>query len=130
MKHVIVLAAVLALAGCTTGDAGTGSQPPTRGEEAESMDEAMVRAAVEQAAADHDLATDEITVVSADRVTWRDGSLGCPEDGMAYTQALVPGYRVVLDVAGSNAHYHAGTEGAFFHCADPQDPADGGTTDR
>ena len=34
--------------------------------------------------------------VSAAAVTWSDGSAGCPEPGMMYTQALVPGYRIVL----------------------------------
>ena len=49
-----------------------------------------------------------ITVVSTDEVTWRDGSLGCPEPGMNYTQALVPGVRVVLELDGVRYEYHAG----------------------
>ena len=35
-------------------------------------------------------------VVSADAVEWRDSSLGCPEKGKFYAQAIRPGYRVVL----------------------------------
>lgn len=38
----------------------------------------------------------ELTVASAEAVTWPDGSLGCPEPGMVYTQALVEGFRVVI----------------------------------
>lgn len=68
---------------------------------------------------------DEISVVTAESVTWSDGSLGCPEPGMGYTQALVPGYRVVLDVAGEEIHYHAGSDGEFFACDDPQPPIEG-----
>ena len=49
-----------------------------------------------------------ITVVSTDEVTWRDGSIGCPEPGMNYTQALVPGVRVVLELDGVRYEYHAG----------------------
>ena len=42
-----------------------------------------------------------IMVVSTDEVTWRDfGSMGCPEPGMNYTEALVPGVRVVRDLDG------------------------------
>ena len=35
-------------------------------------------------------------VVSAFAVEWRDSSLGCPEKGRLYAQAIRPGYRVVL----------------------------------
>jgi hypothetical protein len=35
-------------------------------------------------------------VVSADAVEWSDSSLGCPEKGKLYAQALTRGYRVVL----------------------------------
>ena len=39
---------------------------------------------------------DDLEVISAEEVTWPDGSLGCPEPGMSYTQALVDGSKVVL----------------------------------
>lgn len=48
-------------------------------------------------------------VVSADAVTWNDGSLGCPEAGQAYTQALVEGYQVILDVDGERYDYRVGS---------------------
>ncbi len=38
----------------------------------------------------------EVTVVSYKDVTWPDGSLGCPEPGNSYTQALVEGYQIGL----------------------------------
>jgi hypothetical protein len=65
----------------------------------------------------------EIEVVLAEAVTWSDGSIGCPEDGMMYTQALVPGYRVILDVAGEELAFHAPESGEFFPCANPIEPA-------
>ena len=67
----------------------------------------------------------EIEVVLAESVTWSDGSIGCPEDGMMYTQALVPGYRVVLDIAGEELAFHAPESGEFFPCANPIAPAEG-----
>lgn len=67
----------------------------------------------------------EIEVVLAEAVTWSDGSIGCPEEGMMYTQALVPGYRVVLEIAGDELAFHAPESGEFFPCASPIEPAEG-----
>ena len=38
-------------------------------------------------------------------VTWNDGSLGCPEPGMFYTQALVDGYHVILQAGDEELDY-------------------------
>jgi hypothetical protein len=57
-----------------------------------------------------------IVVVTAEQVTWSDGSLGCPQPGMAYTQALVPGYRIVLRVGGQTLNYHAAMRGPPAYC--------------
>jgi hypothetical protein len=57
-----------------------------------------------------------ITVQSALRVTWRDGSLGCPERQMRYTQALVPGWRVILRAGDQTFDYHAATNGHLLLC--------------
>jgi hypothetical protein len=65
---------------------------------------------------------DAIVVVEASRVTWRDGSLGCPRPGLLYTQALREGYRLVLQAGGTTYEYHAGEAGAAFLCETP-DPA-------
>ena len=67
----------------------------------------------------------QVTVVSSDEVTWRDGSLGCPEPGMFYTQALIPGTRTILEVAGKRYHYHSGGHRAPFLCENPQPPVGG-----
>jgi hypothetical protein len=69
--------------------------------------------------------SDEPRVVLAEAVTWSDGSLGCPSPGMGYTQALVPGYRVVIEAGAIELHYHAAASGAFTYCADPEPPAEG-----
>ena len=84
----------------------------------------IVDRAIDRAAEDSGVPADEIEVVTAESVTWSDGSLGCPEPGMGYTQALVPGYRVVLDVAGDQVSYHAAEGGDFFACANPIAPSD------
>ena len=57
-----------------------------------------------------------IDVVSAESVTWNDGSLGCPEPGMLYTQALVDGSQVLLDADGEELDYRLGHGGSFLLC--------------
>jgi hypothetical protein len=48
------------------------------------------------------------TVISAVAKTWNDGSLGCPQPGELYTQALVEGFQVVLEVDGEQFDYRVG----------------------
>jgi hypothetical protein len=59
---------------------------------------------------------DAVEVVQAEAVTWNDGSLGCPEPGMSYTQALVDGYQVILRAGGDELDYRVGGEGGFRIC--------------
>jgi hypothetical protein len=67
---------------------------------------------------------EHLEVVSVEVVTWPDGSLGCPEPGMSYTQALVEGSKVVLGYEGRVYVYHAGDDDQPFLC--PSDDKDGG----
>ncbi len=70
------------------------------------------------------VATADVSVVSVEEVTWSDASLGCPQPGMSYTQALVDGSRVILEVGGVQYEYHAGPDGILFYCADPEPPVE------
>ena len=71
---------------------------------------------------------DKVKILAVEAVTWADGSLGCPEPGMMYTQALVRGYRIGVDAAGTTLVYHAGPQSTFVHCppdrAQPPSPVD------
>ncbi|MFV0407518.1 MAG: hypothetical protein ACK5LN_11995 [Propioniciclava sp.] len=58
----------------------------------------------------------EMQVLSADRVMWSDGSWGCPQPGMGYTQALVEGSRIVVEVAGQSYDYRFGSGDGFRLC--------------
>jgi hypothetical protein len=51
----------------------------------------------------------DVSVVSAEAKTWNDGSLGCPIPGQMYTQALVDGYQVVVEVNGERYDYRIGS---------------------
>lgn len=68
-----------------------------------------------------------LELVSADRVTWSDSSLGCPQPDVMYTQALVPGYRVRLRGPVGELDYHASARGALVLCPAGQavDPLSG-----
>lgn len=55
-------------------------------------------------------------LVSAEAVTFSDGSLGCPSPGQSYTQALVDGMRVVVSVDGVSYDYRFGGGGAPKLC--------------
>ena len=48
-------------------------------------------------------------VISAEAMTWSDGSLGCPEPGQSYTQALVEGYQLILEFEGERYDYRVGS---------------------
>ena len=79
--------------------------------------------ALADAAAERGVAEEEIEVVRSEEVDWPDGARGCPEEGEMYTQAIVPGYLVVLEIDGERHHYHGGEGERPFRCEDPQDPA-------
>ncbi len=51
----------------------------------------------------------EPVVVTSESVTWPDGSLGCATPGQTYTQALVDGMRIVVEVGGTSYDYRFGT---------------------
>jgi hypothetical protein len=51
-------------------------------------------------------------------VTWNDGSIGCPQPGVSYTQALVEGARVTLLHEGTTYAYHQGGDDLFL-CEEP-----------
>ena len=134
----VALGAVLNACAADLGQGSAGSVPsplssssvPQTGATEVDVPAAMLDAVVQLAADDTGIAPGEIRVVTAEAVTWSDGSLGCPEEGQMYTQALVPGYRVVLDVAGEEVAYHASEAADFRACADPMPPVDGGRVDR
>ena len=57
-----------------------------------------------------------IVVVLVEDVIWPDGSLGCPQPGMSYTQALVDGYRIVLSDGEAFYAYHGAVGRDPFLC--------------
>ena len=65
------------------------------------------------------VARGDLEVIRAEQVTWSDGSLGCPEPGQMYTQALVDGYHVVIVAGDEELDYRVGSAGSFRLCESP-----------
>jgi hypothetical protein len=72
------------------------------------------------------LTEEAIAVLDARQVTWRNGSIGCPEPGLAYTEAEIQGELIVLRAGDSSYRYHAAEGAPFFYCKNPQSPMEGG----
>jgi hypothetical protein len=60
-----------------------------------------------------------VTVVTAQEMMWPDGSLGCAEPGGIYTQAIVPGYWVIVEAGGVAYDYRLDDNGFFKLCTSP-----------
>jgi hypothetical protein len=128
------LAAMMAVAACSSAappaDSDTGSQsgrpshsPPARiSPDPSAPVTGEVPAAIVDAAralladAVGTQAATAATLLVAEAVTWPDGSMGCPEPGVMYTQQLVPGYRLVFEVDGASYDYRASEGGELRHC--------------
>jgi hypothetical protein len=80
---------------------------------------ALVDWATDHLAVEMDADLAEIDVRTAERVTWNDGSIGCPQPGVFYTQALVEGARVILTLGGIEYAYHQSDGQDPFLCDDP-----------
>ena len=110
----------LVLALCFLGAAACATEPPpvppAMNGPGMTRLESVKEVALVDAAKRSGVSRNLLEVVSAEAVTWSDGSLGCPMPGMMYTQALVPGYRVRIRAGGKEFDYHAGRAGAPALC--------------
>lgn len=70
-----------------------------------------------------DLTPSNISVVSVEQMQWPNSALGCPEEGTAYTEAIVPGYVIKLTAAGEEFEYHADNQGNVVTCDPKLKPA-------
>lgn len=103
-----------------------GDETSDEGEAGDDSLDAEIETALDEAAASAGVDPAEVEVVAAEHVTWSDGALGCPQPDEAYSQALVEGYRIELDVAGETVVYHGADGDGPFRCDDPQEPAETG----
>lgn len=131
--RVFAFLALVALVACgePQGDEGTTtttpsdsvtsttSVPATDPDMGREIPEDIMNGVVSDAASRTGVEPSVMVVALAREVTWNDGSLGCPEPGVMYTQALVDGYQVVL-IAGDEAlDYRVDDSGGFRVCEQP-----------
>lgn len=122
MRRLAVIAALLLLSACATTTPGaTPTNPASRFQTTGPLPSASVPsgpsttvsdvrlAAIRADLTKRGVASDQVRVVSAQSVTFNDGSLGCPKPGVQYTQALVDGMRVVVALGGRTYDYRFGT---------------------
>ena len=88
-----------------------------------SMPRAVRQAVVADASRRFQVTEDAVVLASAEKVTWSDGSLGCPQPGRSYTQMLVPGFRVTATTTAGRMLYHTDTRGNVVTCGLPVRPA-------
>ena len=55
-------------------------------------------------------------MVSTEKATWPDGSMGCPKPGEVYIQVIVPGYRVIMSLDGNRYDYRVSDTGIVRFC--------------
>jgi len=68
------------------------------------------------------LPIDQITLVSTEAVTWPDGCLGVQSLGVVCTQALVEGFKIILEADGDQYEFHTNQDGSLIVLAESDPP--------
>jgi hypothetical protein len=121
--RITLIAALWVVGGCSAASSSNGSLTPasdqptqeSAGPGAVDLPASVVDPVVAEVARLADVPVDQVTVVSAEAVTFPDGSLGCPQPGMVYTQAMVDGYKIVAEAGGKTYDYR-GSGSTFRLC--------------
>jgi hypothetical protein len=131
LRTLLFIAATILVAACTANSGADGSVSPAASASSEApaggsdagggaqLPESIIEPIVVDAAGRLGVDPSEVTIVDAHPETWPDGSLGCPEPGMMYTQALVEGYQVIVQANGTQLDYRGGGQGGFRLCENP-----------
>lgn len=90
---------------------GSGVQPQTPEQTA------VVELAKKDLAARLKVPESRITLALLEEATWNDSSLGCPQPGFMYMQVITPGYRIMLEVDGTQYEYHSDRGRNVVSCA-------------
>jgi hypothetical protein len=49
---------------------------------------------------------------------WPDSALGCPQQGVMYSQIVTPGFLVIINGAGRELEYHTDARGRIVLCSE------------
>jgi hypothetical protein len=141
LRHVQVLI-VFAIVSCdlhdVTGPESAAPAPHSRGTypSLPAATDPALQALVDVATADllkrlsgQQVRAEDVSVLQAERVTWRSAALGCPMPDRGYKMVLAPGALIRLRAAGTTYEYHSSLRGPPFLCEPPgriETPAPGG----
>jgi hypothetical protein len=93
----------------------TGMPELSSGETPQGLFETVVNDMISRSGGDRSA----VRVLKSEAVEWGDGSLGCPQPGMMYTQAIVSGYHVILALGDETYDYRLTDRGTFLLCENP-----------
>lgn len=130
--RIALLATIWMVCGCSSSGSGGSLRPasvqpsdaptagltsgPTASPGTNDLPASIVDAVVADVARIAGVPVDQVTVVSAESVTFPDGGLGCPEPGMVYIQVLVEGFKIVAEAGGTTYDYRGTGPESFRRC--------------
>jgi len=136
-----LLAAAFVFAGCTSAASSaspSSSASPTRsfslasqqpvaspgsspsGSAVIDLPAAFIAAVKVEIADDAGVSVNEVTIISAEALTFPDGSLGCPVPGLNYIQVQIDGFKVVGSAAGATFDYRGTSPSDITRCEKPR----------
>jgi hypothetical protein len=68
------------------------------------------------------ISTDQVSRVETTEAEWSDSSLDCPQPGISYLQVITPGYRILLEVNGTQYEYHSNRATYVVYCDNTNPP--------
>jgi hypothetical protein len=107
----LVLTACAAQAGATEEPSVPQTEEPSAPTESPAELTPVEDEVVAHLAESSGVSPDDITVVSTEEVEWPDGCLGIQMEGLMCTQAIVPGYRIILEANGREVEYRTNEDG-------------------
>ena len=102
--------------GLTIAQARDDAATPRRQDKMNPEMQSTVETAFANAAKRTGIARSALVLVSAEAVTWPDGSLGCTRPGRTYAQAQIPGYRIRIQAGAKMLDYHANAHAYMILC--------------
>jgi len=64
------------------------------------------------------ITSDEINFIELEEKIWNSNALGCPVEGMMYTQQIIDGYKINFSIMNSNNVIHSDIHGNYINCSE------------
>ena len=64
------------------------------------------------------ITSDEIYFIELEEKIWNSNALGCPMEGMMYTQQIIDGYKINFSIMNSNNIIHSDIHGNYINCSE------------